>query len=140
MIGRQRERALAITRLRLATENRGQVIAISAEAGIGSPVTWPHTTVNRSPTMAPAYAYSLMLAGTSVPATISSRGSWPSDTSTGARPSLANQSLYWARPCLPACASIVAERPSSWTMTRYAPRLTRPVEGSLVITAQPVPM
>ncbi|MBI4626439.1 MAG: tetratricopeptide repeat protein [Verrucomicrobia bacterium] len=35
MIGRQRERALAVDRLRLARENRGQVIAISADAGMG---------------------------------------------------------------------------------------------------------
>jgi adenylate cyclase len=35
MIGRRRERALAVERLRLARKKRGQVIAIAAEAGMG---------------------------------------------------------------------------------------------------------
>lgn len=35
MIGRERELALAVDRLRLAQENRGQVITVAAEAGLG---------------------------------------------------------------------------------------------------------
>ena len=37
---------------------------------------------------------------------------------SGAFPAFANQRSYCARPCLPASALIVAERPSSWIIMR----------------------
>jgi hypothetical protein len=42
----------------------------------------------------PAYAYSLIVFGTSVPAAISSSGSWPNDARTGAFPAFANHRSY----------------------------------------------
>jgi hypothetical protein len=89
--------------------------------------------------IAPAYSSSDMPRGTSVPATTSSTGSWPSDTVTGARPSRANHSRTCAAPCLPASMLMLAARPSFCTCIRYAPALSLPVSGSVVNTAQPVP-
>ena len=63
-------------------------------------------------------AYRMMIQEDGRSATISSSGSWPNDTSTGALPVFANQRSYCARPCFPASALIVAERPSSWIIIR----------------------